>query len=250
MILSPQPQLESASAEDIVQWAISKFGPRLAITTSFQREGMVIVDMAAKISRDVRVVTLDTGRLPAETYDMIEAVRARYGVAVEVVSPDAREIESMVTRHGPNLFYESVALRSLCCHFRKVRPLDRKLEEFDAWVVGLRRSQSETRASLDKIQDVYGRLKISPLADWSEDQVKAYIAKHDVPEHPLYLRGYSSIGCEPCTRSVTAGEAERAGRWWWENASNKECGLHFTPDGRVERTLDVLVRDILTPLHA
>ena len=211
---------------------------------------MVIVDMAAKISRDVRVVTLDTGRLPAETYDMIEAVRARYGVAVEVVSPDAREIEEMVTRHGPNLFYESVALRSLCCHFRKVRPLDRKLQELDAWVVGLRRSQSETRASLDKIQDVNGRLKISPLADWSAEQVKAYIAKHDVPEHPLYLRGYSSIGCEPCTRTVTAGETERAGRWWWENASNKECGLHFTPDGRVERTLDVLVRDILTPQHA
>jgi thioredoxin-dependent adenylylsulfate APS reductase len=211
---------------------------------------MVIVDMAAKISRDVRVFTLDTGRLPAETYDMIEAIRGRYGVAVEVVSPDAREIESMVTRYGPNLFYESVALRSLCCHFRKVRPLDRKLEDFDAWAVGLRRSQSETRASLNKIQDVNGRLKISPLADWSADQVKAYIARHDVPEHPLYLRGYSSIGCEPCTRSVTAGEAERAGRWWWENESNKECGLHFTPDGRVERTLDVLVRDILTPQHA
>ena len=181
---------------------------------------------------------------------MIEAVRQRYGIAVEVVSPDAREIEAMVTRHGPNLFYESVALRSLCCHFRKVRPLERKLEEFDAWVVGLRRSQSETRAGLEKIQEVNGNLKIIPLADWSAEQVRAYIAKHDVPEHPLYLKGYSSIGCEPCTRSVTTGEAERDGRWWWEDAANKECGLHFTPDGRVERTLDVLVRDILTPQHA
>jgi phosphoadenosine phosphosulfate reductase len=211
---------------------------------------MVIVDMVARISPDVRVITLDTGRLPAETYDMIEAVRERYGVAVEVVSPDAREVEAMVTRHGPNLFYQSVALRSLCCHFRKVRPLDRKLEEFDAWVVGLRRSQSETRAGLDKIQNLNGRLKISPLADWSAEEVKAYILEHDVPEHPLYLRGFTSIGCEPCTRSVTVGEAERAGRWWWEDASNKECGLHFTPDGRVERTVDVLVRDILTPQHA
>jgi phosphoadenylyl-sulfate reductase (thioredoxin) len=169
---------------------------------------------------------------------------------VEVVSPDAGELESMVTRHGPNLFYESVALRSLCCHFRKVRPLERKLKEFDAWVVGLRRSQSDSRSALQKIENIDGRLKISPLADWSAEQVKAYIARHDVPEHPLYLKGYTSIGCEPCTRSVTAEESERAGRWWWEDAGNKECGLHFTPDGRVERTVDALVRDILTSKHA
>ena len=211
---------------------------------------MVIVDMAAKIFPDIRVVTLDTGRLPAETYDMIEAVRARYGIRVEVVSPNAEEIEAMVTRHGPNLFYESVPLRSLCCHFRKVRPLERKLQEFDAWMVGLRRSQSESRADLQKIDDVNGRLKISPLADWTAEQVRTYIAEHDVPEHPLYSRGYPSIGCEPCTRAIEAGETERAGRWWWEQGSAKECGLHFAPNGRVERTLDVLVRDILTTQHA
>jgi phosphoadenosine phosphosulfate reductase len=211
---------------------------------------MVIVDMAARISPEVRIVTLDTGRLPSETYDMIETVRGRYGVAVEVVYPNAEEIEEMVTRHGPNLFYESVALRSLCCHFRKVRPLERKLEGFDAWVVGLRRSQSDTRADLQKIQEIGGRLKLSPLADWTPEQVRAYTAEHNVPEHPLYARGYQSIGCEPCTRATDAGESERAGRWWWEHDSNKECGLHFTPDGRVERTLDVLVRDILTAQHA
>jgi phosphoadenosine phosphosulfate reductase len=222
----------------------------LAITTSFQREGMVIVDMAAKISSDVRVVTLDTGRLPAETYDMIEAVRGRYGIRVEIVSPDAAEIETMVTRHGPNLFYESVTFRSLCCHFRKVRPLERKLQEFDAWVVGLRRQQSDTRTDLERLQDVGGRLKISPLADWTAEQVRSYIAEHQVPEHPLYFKGYPSIGCDPCTRATEAGETERAGRWWWEQGSNKECGLHFTADGRVERTVDVLVREILEAQHA
>jgi phosphoadenosine phosphosulfate reductase len=248
--LSPHKQLESATAGEILRWAIRSFGSRLAITTSFQREGMVIVDMAAKITPDVRVLTLDTGRLPAETFDMIESVRARYGIPVEVVSPNASEIEEMVTRHGPNLFYESVALRSLCCHFRKVRPLERKLEEFDAWVVGLRRSQSETRGALEKIQDVNGRLKISPLADWTAEQVRSYIAENGVPEHPLYGKAYPSIGCEPCTRATEIGESERAGRWWWEEGLNKECGLHFAPDGRVERTLDVLVRDILTPQHA
>ena len=232
-----------------MRWAIAEFGPRLAITTSFQREGMVIVDMAVKISPDVQIITLDTGRLPAETYDMIETLRERYGIAVDAVSPDALEIETMVTRHGPNLFYESVAMRSLCCHFRKVRPLERKLESFDAWVVGLRRSQSETRSSLEKIQEINGKLKISPLADWTADDVKSYIAEHGVPEHPLYAKGYTSIGCAPCTRAVTEGESERAGRWWWEESSNKECGLHFTPDGRVERTVDVLIREVLSARH-
>jgi phosphoadenosine phosphosulfate reductase len=243
--LSSFDHLESAPAQDVLRWAIGKFGSRIAITTSFQREGMVIVDMAAKISPDVRVLTLDTGRLPPETYDMIEAVRAKYRLPVEVVSPDAAEIESMVTKHGPNLFYESVALRTLCCHFRKVRPLERKMDGLDAWVAGLRRSQSETRGSLAKIQEIDGRLKISPLADWTREQVRAYTAENSVPEHPLYAKGYESIGCDPCTRAIDAQEDERAGRWWWEQSSNKECGLHFTPDGRVERSVDVLIRDIL-----
>ena len=245
MILSSFEQLESASAQEVLRWAIGQFGPRLAVTTSFLREGMVIVDMAAKISPDVRVVTLDTGRLAPETYDMIEAVRGKYGIAVEVVSPDAAEIESMVTRYGPNLFYESVPLRTLCCHFRKVRPLERKMEGLDAWVVGLRRSQSEMRGSQAKIQSVDGRLKISPLADWTTEQVRDYTTANGVPEHPLYAKGYASIGCAPCTRAIESHEEERAGRWWWEQSSNKECGLHFTPDGRVERSVDVLIRDIL-----
>jgi phosphoadenosine phosphosulfate reductase len=248
--VSPPITLESATAEQIVSWAIETYKDRLAVVTSFQYEGMVIVDMAARASKDVRVVTLDTGRLPAETFDMIEVVRARYGIAVEVVSPDPAELESMVARHGPNLFYESVPLRTTCCHFRKVRPLQKKLAGFDAWLTGLRRSQSATRESLTGISEENGKTKISPLFDWSREDVEAYMVKHDVPRHPLYAKGYTSIGCAPCSRATEPGEDERAGRWWWEAGVAKECGLHFMPDGRAMRTVDVLIHEIMDGSHA
>ena len=234
----------------MLEWALARFGRRLAIATSFQAEGMVILDMAARLSPDIRVFTLDTGRLPAETYRMIDTVRERYGIQVEVVLPDAGEIESMVSRHGLDLFYREVPLRMLCCHMRKVRPLERKLAELDAWVTGLRREQSETRAEVEKVQTVDGRVKISPLADWSREQVQEYIRAHDVPMHPLYAAGYTSIGCAPCTRAVTSGERERAGRWWWELDAQEECGIHFTADGKAERAVDVLVSEVLRAANA
>jgi len=244
------PHSENATAEEIVDWAIATYGDRLAVVTSFQLEGMVIVDMASRRSKDVRIVTLDTGRLPAETFDMIELVRAHYGVSVEVVSPDPAETGAMVERYGPNLFYESVPLRTACCHFRKVRPLNRKLAGFDAWLTGLRRSQSDTRESLDKITTDQGRVKISPLVDWTSEDVEAYTAHHNVPRHPLYAKGYTSIGCAPCSRATEPGEDERAGRWWWESGVAKECGLHFTPGGKAMRTVDVLIREILDSSNA
>ena len=244
------PHLEDATAEEIVDWAVVTYGPRLAVVTSFQSEGMVLVDMAARKSKDVRIVTLDTGRLPAETFDMIELVRAHYSIRVEVVSPDPAETGAMVERYGPNLFYESVALRTACCHFRKVRPLNRKLAGFDAWLTGLRRSQSDTRESLSKITPEQERIKISPLVDWTSEDVEAYTARHGVPRHPLYAKGYTSIGCAPCSRATEPGEDERAGRWWWETGVAKECGLHFTPGGRAMRTVDVLIHEILDSSNA
>lgn len=242
--------LESTSAVEVLEWAIRRYGSRLAIATSFQAGGMVIVDMAWRISPDIRVFTLDTGRLPVETYRMIDTVQERYGIPVEIVLPDQGEIESMVSRHGMDLFYREVPLRMLCCHMRKVRPLERKLAELDAWVTGLRREQSESRAEVDKVESVDGRVKISPLADWSREQVDAYIREHDVPMHPLYAQGYTSIGCAPCTRAVTTGERERAGRWWWELDAQEECGIHFTADGKAERAVDVLVSEIVSAAHA
>jgi phosphoadenylyl-sulfate reductase (thioredoxin) len=175
---------------------------------------------------------------------MIETVREHYGVKVELAFPDPAEVESMAHRHGPNLFYDSAAHRMLCCNVRKVRPLERKLREFGAWVAGLRREQSEQRASLEKVSERDGLVKICPLADWTRDEVWDYIAAHNVPVHPLYKRGYASIGCAPCTRPVEPGEEERAGRWWWEQDSAKECGIHFTANGRIERKLDVLLREL------
>lgn len=242
--------LESTSAVEVLAWAIRRYGRRLAIATSFQAGGMVIVDMAWRISADIRVFTLDTGRLPAETYRMIDTVRERYGIQVEIVRPDAAEIESMVSQHGLDLFYREVPLRMLCCHIRKVRPLERKLAELDAWVTGLRREQSESRAEVDQVQSVDGRVKISPLADWSRAQVEQYIRAHDVPMHPLYAAGYTSIGCAPCTRAVTPGEQERAGRWWWELDAQDECGIHFTAEGKAGRAVDILVSEVLSAANA
>jgi phosphoadenylyl-sulfate reductase (thioredoxin) len=197
----------------------------------------VIVDLACRAAGSVgcRVFTLDTGRLPEETYQMVETVRQRYGIVVETVAPRSEELEQMVAGHGPNLFYRSPELRALCCQIRKVRPLQRKLAELKAWATGLRREQSETRAAVRKAEEIDGRLRLSPLADWSAEQVDRYIRENGVPEHPLYKRGYSSIGCAPCTRAVAEGEDTRAGRWWWELQSAKECGIHFAANGKVER---------------
>jgi len=243
-------RLERASATEILQWALAKFGTSLAIATAFQAEGMVILDIAWRAAPDVRVLTLDTGRLPEQTYEMIETVRKRYGIAVETVSPDAAEVEAMVALHGPNLFFREPPLRNLCCEIRKVRPLERKLQEFSAWVTGLRRGQNASRADVRKVEPVDGKLKLAPLADWSAEDVDAYIREHDVPMHSLYKAGYRSIGCAPCTRPVQPGEDERAGRWWWEQDAAKECGIHFTPDGKAERKLDVLLSEVLEARQA
>lgn len=245
-MLSTTETISDLSGTALLEWAANKYGTRFAVLTSFQAEGMVVLDMALRISPDIRVLTLDTGRLPAETYDMIETVRQRYQVPVELVFPDAQETEQMTTRFGPNLFRDSVAERRLCCEIRKVRPLSRKLEGIDAWAVGLRREQSELRESVETITEENGRFKLSPLADWTREQIQEYTREHNLPVHPLYKQGYTSIGCGPCTRATRPGEAERAGRWWWEEEGNAECGLHFTAEGKVERSVDVLLREILS----
>ncbi|HEX3748711.1 MAG TPA: phosphoadenylyl-sulfate reductase [Bryobacteraceae bacterium] len=229
-------ELESLPAADLVAWAVSTYANGFAIATSFQKEGMAIVDMAWRVAGpECRVFTLDTGRLPEETHQMVETVRQRYGIAVEIVTPLREELEPMIAAHGPNLFYQSPDLRARCCGIRKVRPLERKLREFQAWAAGLRREQSATRAGIRKVEEVDGRIRVSPLADWSTEEVERYMLAHDVPVHPLYARGYTSIGCAPCTRAVGPGEDARAGRWWWELESRKECGIHFSANGTVER---------------
>jgi len=238
------PNPESATAEEVLSWALSAYGDSLAISTSFQKEGMVVIDMATRINPRVRVFTIDTGRLPEETHQMMETVRQRYGIPVEIVFPEASEVESMIATHGPNLFYREVTLRKLCCHIRKVRPLDRKLATLSAWVVGLRRSQTESRADIAKVESRDGIVKISPLADWTSHDVDDYILRHDVPVHPLYAKGFPSIGCGPCTRATFDCEDQRAGRWWWEQNTEKECGIHIAPSGQIVRQVDALLAQI------
>lgn len=243
-------ELEDLPAEELVAWALRTFGDSFAIATSFQKSGMVIVDMAARISSKVRVITLDTGRLPEETYVMMDIVRSRYGIRVETVLPDPKEVQAMVKQHGANLFYSDPSLRMLCCQVRKVRPLERKLREFRAYAVGLRRLSSDSRTETRKVEYRNGLIKLAPVADWTRQDVEHYTRLHNVPVHPLYSRGYTSIGCAPCTRPTAEGEDERAGRWWWESEGHKECGLHITPDGRIGRKLDILIEEVSQTSYA
>jgi phosphoadenosine phosphosulfate reductase len=220
--------------EAVLQWAYDTF-PQLVIVASFQAESSVLIDMASRIRADVSVLTLDTGRLPQQTYDMIDRVRDRYRIEVQVVSPDPADLEDMVGRHGANLFLQSPDLRRHCCEVRKSRPLARALGGYDAWVTGLRRQQAATRSETAVVSpdpEHKGMTKIAPLAAWSRDQVWAYIRENELPYHALYDQGYTSIGCAPCTRATAPGEDERAGRWWWESAGEvKECGLHWAQPG-------------------
>jgi len=241
-------EYEHRPPQDVLRWMFDRFDSRAAICTSFQADGMAIVDMAWRINPQVRVFTIDTGRLPQETYELLDRVREQYGIDIEVYFPDATQVESLVRRHGANLFYRDAQLRLLCCQTRKVLPLKRVLAALDAWVTGLRRDQSTTRAAIHKIEadeDHGGLVKVNPLADWTEQRVWDYIRAHDVPYHPFYDQGYTSIGCAPCTRPTAVGEDPRAGRWWWENGGIKECGMHCTIEsGRFEREHEaVLNRD-------
>jgi thioredoxin-dependent adenylylsulfate APS reductase len=231
-------EINLGTPEAVLQWAYETF-PRLVIVASFQAESSVLIDMASRIRADVSVLTLDTGRLPQQTYDMIDRVRDRYRIEVKVVSPASADLEEMVGRHGANLFLQSPDLRRHCCDVRKSRPLARALAGYDAWVTGLRRQQAATRSQTTVVSadpEHEGLTKIAPLASWSKDQVWAYIRENELPYHSLYDLGYTSIGCAPCTRATTAGEEERAGRWWWEEDEVKECGLHWTPDNRPLQT--------------
>jgi thioredoxin-dependent adenylylsulfate APS reductase len=224
-------QFETRSAEDVLRWALEQFHPRIALSSSLQTEDMVVLDIAWRIEPPVRVFTLDTGRLPQETYDMMDRVRDHYGVKLEVLFPDAAEVQKMVEAKGLNLFYESIENRHECCGVRKVKPLQKILSGLDAWVTGLRRDQWATRKDISKVEvdaEHGGIVKCNPIADWSQDQLDAYVKARNVPRHALYAKGFTSIGCLPCTRATKPGENPRAGRWWWEQDGQKECGLHVT----------------------
>jgi phosphoadenosine phosphosulfate reductase len=201
------------------------------LASSFGAEDMVLLDLIAQHVPAIGVFTLDTGRLPEETQVLIDRARDRYGIAIDVYFPEPTRIAPFVRTHGVNAFYDSVALRQGCCAIRKTEPLRRALAGKGAWITGLRRDQSVTRSALahEEFDAAHGIPKFNPLADWSEDDVWTYIRSRNVPYNALHDQGYRSIGCAPCTRAVEPGEDIRAGRWWWENPENKECGLHRRP---------------------
>lgn len=221
---------EPMAAQDVLRLVLETFGRKAALSSSFGAEDMVVIDMLMKIDATARIFTLDTGRLPQETYNVIDATRQKYGATIEVFFPQAEAVEAMVAEHGMNLFYQSIEHRKLCCGVRKMEPLRRALSGLDAWITGLRREQSVTRSEVHKIQWDEGNqlVKVNPLVEWTGEDVWTYIREHNVPYNALHDRGYPSIGCAPCTRAVQPGEHERAGRWWWEHPETRECGLHVT----------------------
>jgi phosphoadenosine phosphosulfate reductase len=199
-----------------------------AFANSFGAEDVVLTDIIARRGRDIEIFTLDTGRLHEATHALMRELADRYELPIRIYYPDAAELEAFTGRHGPNAFLDSIELRKACCGVRKVSPLRRALSGKRAWITGLRREQSPTRTDVAAVEydNDFGLQKFNPLFDWTRKDVWSYIRDNDLPYNALHDQGFASIGCAPCTRSITVGEDERAGRWWWEDPHSKECGLH------------------------
>lgn len=219
---------KNQSADEILTYFIDNYKNKIALASSLSIEDQVLTDMILKIDMNAKIFTLDTGRLPYETYKLIDDTNTFYGFKLDVIFPQNSLIEEMVKEKGINLFYNSVEERKLCCYNRKVEPLKRALTGLDAWICGLRKEQSVTRENLEivEIDENNNILKINPLLDWTEKEVWKYIRNNNVPYNNLYDKNYKSIGCAPCSRSVGIDEDIRSGRWWWESTDTKECGLH------------------------
>ena len=222
-------QFCNTSPEEILRHFLSQYGNTIALSSSLSIEDQALLDMMLHIRREARVFTLDTGRLFPETYKLIDETNLHYNIKMEVFSPLTDDLQRFVHEQGINPFYESIEKRHACCQIRKLEPLQRALTGLSAWVCGLRRQQSITRSDMKAIEwdERHGLLKINPLINWTEGQVWDYIKQHNVPYNELHDKGYPSIGCEPCTRAVKRTDDIRSGRWWWENATHRECGLHI-----------------------
>ncbi|MGM0612073.1 MAG: phosphoadenylyl-sulfate reductase [Bacteroidota bacterium] len=223
-------QYINKSPEAILEYVFNAFRGDIVFSTSLQAEDQVLTDMICKLDKSaVNFVTLDTGRMFEETYDILHRTNMRYKINIKAMFPDNKKVEEMTTEKGINLFYESVENRKLCCHIRKTLPLQRALKGHHIWLTGLRRSQSVTRQDIPMVEwdDYHQIIKINPLINWTYEDIWEYIRTNNVPYHKLHDQGYPSIGCQPCTRAVSEDEDIRAGRWWWENPESKECGLHI-----------------------
>jgi phosphoadenosine phosphosulfate reductase len=235
----------------VLQQAVQDFSP-VCFANSLGAEDMVLTDIIAKNKLAIEMFSLDTGRLPQETYDLMQEVSERYDMPLKMYFPDSTAVENYVAQNGVNGFYDSVDARKGCCFVRKVEPLRRALHGKKAWVTGMRRDQAVTRGMLEvSAYDADQCLqKLNPLLDWTNKEVWAYIRQHDVPYNKLHDQFYPSLGCAPCTRSISPGEDIRAGRWWWENPENKECGLHVKHASQVAHGFGVAAQgDVRSKAH-
>jgi phosphoadenosine phosphosulfate reductase len=227
-VSSLQKKLEQLSITEALQQLVQAFPGKVTFSTSFSYEDQIITDLIQKHAPEVSIFTLDTGRLFQETYSVWSRTNDRYGIHVKPFYPDTEAIQNFVATNGPNPMYESLDLRKSCCFLRKVEPLQRALAPHSVWITGLRAEHSAARQSLETIEWDEGNqiIKYNPLLHWDFEKVLKYINEHNVPYNSLHDKGFVSIGCAPCTRAIKPGEDFRAGRWWWEDSSRKECGLH------------------------
>ncbi|WP_020598324.1 phosphoadenylyl-sulfate reductase [Spirosoma panaciterrae] len=236
MIVEPTPhtleslteQLHGLSNVEAMRTLAELFPGQIVFSTSLGYEDQVITDLIASNEIPVRIFTLDTGRMFSETYSVWKKTNDRYGIHIETYYPQADAVEKLMTGKGPYSMYESVENRKECCGIRKVEPLNRALKGQKIWITGIRAEQSANRQGMAQLEwdEAHQLFKFHPLMDWTFDEVKQYVKEHNVPYNPLHDRGFVSIGCQPCTRAIQEGEDFRAGRWWWEDNSKKECGLH------------------------
>ena len=239
-------EFEGQEPEDVIEWALERFSPRIGISTAFQKDGIALIDMAYQIDPTVQVFSVDTGRLPAETHELIAELRDFYpGINLTLLEPHPIYVHEMTGKHGEHLYYESVEKRMLCCNVRKVMPLTKHLATLDAWITSLRRDQWATRTNIRKVEidhDHGAIVKFNPFAEWTAEETLDYVSERGLPTNKLYDQGYTSIGCDPCTRAIKPGEESRAGRWWWESNAPKECGIHCAVEtGGLEHELHAII---------
>lgn len=221
-------KLLNKPVEEVIQFFLSQYKGKIALSSSLSIEDQMLTDLIVKIDKSARIFTLDTGRLFPETYSLIDKTNMRYDIKLEVFFPEYKEVEELVKNEGINLFYTSIENRKACCRVRKLNPLKRAFQDLDVWICGLRKEQSVTRKTMQTVEwdENNGLIKLNPLINYTEMQVWDYIHQNNVPYNQLHDKGYPSIGCQPCTRAVEPGEDIRAGRWWWEDPQHRECGLH------------------------
>ena len=230
MITQIKQEIAGLNAAEIINLVQQKYGSKTVFSTSFGIEDQVITHLIAKSGKDISLFTLETGRLFPETYYVWNRTLETYKLPIKAYYPDSKAVETMVTQKGPSSFYESVENRKECCYIRKIEPLHRAIQGFEIWITGIRAEQSANREGMENVEwDAANNIiKIHPLFDWTLQEVEDFLKENSIPYNPLHDKGFPSIGCQPCTRAIREGEDFRAGRWWWEDQSKKECGLHAT----------------------